>query len=132
MGFFSVEKLHPTVVLFSRNNTSPESVISCYLSGFIIYFGESKLPKTAILASFFAKYGKAQLFAQVRHVRHTPMETRSPKKNIQTYCFQTPAENFLVKPLWQKREKMFDFFLFSPQRLQAAQFVFSGRKLSAR
>ena len=56
---------------------------------------------------------------------------RSPKVFFQTYCFQRTAENFLVPPLWEKREKkVFDFLFFFPQ--PAAQFVFSGCKLSTR
>jgi len=40
------------------------------------------------------------------------METRSPKVFFQKYCFKKTAENILVPPLWEKREKMFDFSFF--------------------
>ena len=61
-------------------------------------------------------------------LRPMPTETRSSKKKIQTYFFQRTAENFLVPPLWGK---IYIFFI-SPPTLQAAQFVFSGCKLSTR
>ena len=52
-----------------------------------------------------------------------PMETRSSKVFFQIYRFKKTAEKILVPPLWGKKRKMFDFFFFFPQRLQAAQFV---------
>ena len=45
-------------------------------------------------------------------LRPMPMETRSPKVFLKKYCFQRTAEKFLVPPLWEKREELFDFFLF--------------------
>ena len=53
-----------------------------------------------------------------------PMETRSSKAFFQIYGFQKTAEKKIVPPLWgKKREKCLSFEFFSPQPLQAAQFV---------
>ena len=49
---------------------------------------------------------------------------------FRTYWFSRTADNFLVSPLWEKGEETFDFILFFPQRLHAAQFVVPGCKLS--
>ena len=40
---------------------------------------------------------------------YMPTETQSPELFFVKYCFRRTAENFLVPPLWEKKEKMLDF-----------------------
>ena len=43
---------------------------------------------------------------------------------VQTCCFQRTAENFLVPLLWEKREKMLDFFFFFPNGFRRRKMFF--------